>query len=47
MKGLEMHGSKSLNKIEYDNTITFEVFTNDRKDTVRSREYFKSLWVKV
>jgi sugar phosphate isomerase/epimerase len=32
-----------LNEIEYNKTITFEVFTS-HKDAARSREYFKKLW---
>jgi len=32
-----------LKKIEYDRTITFEVFTSD-KDLVKSMEYFRRLW---
>ena len=34
---------KWLKEIEYNRTITFEVFTS-YKDAVRSREYFKKLW---
>lgn len=37
---------KMLKKINYDKTMTFEVFTDDRKDTVRSREKIKELWQK-
>ena len=34
---------KWLKKIEYDRTITFEVFSSDR-DAVHSREFFKKIW---
>jgi len=32
-----------LKGVSYNKTMTFEVFTKDRKDAVRSREYFKKL----
>lgn len=35
-----------LKTIEYTKTITFEVFTS-HNDAVRSREYFKKLWMKT
>jgi sugar phosphate isomerase/epimerase len=35
---------KLLKKIGYDRTITFEIFTDDRKDAVRSRELVKRMW---
>jgi sugar phosphate isomerase/epimerase len=37
---------RSLKEINYDRTITFEVFTS-RTDAVHSREFFKRLWNKV
>jgi sugar phosphate isomerase/epimerase len=36
-----------LKEIKYDKTMTFEVFTKNRKDTALSREKFKKLWVNV
>jgi len=35
-----------LKEIDYDRTVTFEVFTS-RSDAVHSREFFKKLWNKV
>jgi len=35
-----------LKEIEYERTITFEVFTSYR-DAVRSREYLKKLWIRA
>jgi sugar phosphate isomerase/epimerase len=35
---------KMLKNINYNKTITFEVFTEDKKDVVRSREKIKKLW---
>jgi len=35
-----------LKAIDYDRTITFEVFTS-HSDAVSSREYFKKLWTKI
>jgi len=35
-----------LKEINYDKTVTFEVFTSDR-DAVKSREFFKKLWNKL
>jgi sugar phosphate isomerase/epimerase len=35
-----------LKEINYDRTVTFEVFTS-RADAVHSREFFKRLWNKV
>jgi len=37
---------RSLKEIDYDRTITFEVFTS-RTDAVHSREFFKKEWSKV
>ena len=37
---------RSLKEIDYDRTITFEVFTS-RADAVHSREFFKKEWSKV
>lgn len=37
---------KLLKKINYNRTITFEVFTS-HKDAVESREYFKKLWNEI
>lgn len=37
---------KMLKSINYDKTITFEVFTKNMKDVVRSREKIKKLWKK-
>lgn len=36
-----------LKKIGYDRKITFEVFTDDRKDAVNSRERIKKMWRNV
>lgn len=46
-KGKINYGSvvKMLKKINYDKTITFEVFTS-KKDAVRSREKIRKLWMK-
>jgi sugar phosphate isomerase/epimerase len=35
-----------LKELNYDKTITFEVFTSNQ-DAVRSREYFRKLWNKT
>jgi sugar phosphate isomerase/epimerase len=35
-----------LKKIEYDKTITIEVFKSD-KGLIKSREYFRKLWYKI
>lgn len=35
---------KLLKKIDYNKTITLEVFTNNRTDVVKSREKIKRLW---
>lgn len=35
---------KLLKKIGYDKTITFEVFTDSRKDSVKSRDKVKKIW---
>jgi len=35
-----------LKELNYDKTMTFEVFTSNQ-DAVRSREYFKKLWSKT
>ena len=35
-----------LKEVNYDRTVTFEVFTS-RADAVRSREFFKKQWNKV
>ena len=37
---------KLLKKMQYTKTITFEVFTKNRKDVVKSREKIKKLWQK-
>jgi sugar phosphate isomerase/epimerase len=37
---------KMLKAIGYNKTITFEVFSKNRKDVVRSREKIKKLWQK-
>jgi len=38
--------ARFLKEINYDKTITFEVFTS-RADAVRSREFFKKQWNKI
>jgi sugar phosphate isomerase/epimerase len=38
---------KLLKKIRYDKTITFEVFVDDRKEVVKSREKIKKMWKRV
>jgi sugar phosphate isomerase/epimerase len=35
-----------LKELDYSKTITFEVFTSNQ-DAVRSREYFRKLWIKT
>lgn len=35
---------RMLKKIGYNRTITFEVFTDDRKDVIRSREKVRGMW---
>lgn len=35
---------KLLKKIDYEKTITFEIFSKSRKDVVKSREKIKKLW---
>ena len=35
---------KLLKKISYDGAITFEVFVDDRKHVVSSREKVKKMW---
>lgn len=35
---------KLLKKINYDKTITLEVFSKNRKDVIKSREKIKKLW---
>ena len=38
---------KMLKKVEYDRTITFEVFGENRIYAKNSMEYFKELWNQV
>lgn len=38
--------ARFLKEVNYDRTITFEVFTS-RADAVRSREFFKKQWIRV
>lgn len=42
-----LHVARMLREADYDKTITFEIFTKNRKDAARSREYFRKLWVKI